>query len=444
MSASLSSVTRCFKIAAGFAATLVMSGLGACSQQSLNVTTGALPKGTGHNGNNVDILFMIDNSSSMTAMQDKLVAQLSMLTQAMQALPTGVPDVHIAVVSSDMGAPGDAAGSDGCTTVGNGGVFFNQPENTCTSTMLQLGATYVSDVGGVANYTGDLADVLSCLMPLGDRGCGFEQPLASVARALGADGQPAPSQNAGFLRDDAELAIILLTNEDDCSAPVNTKLFSLGDGGSGSQSLENPLGLGPLANYRCNEFGHLCVDPTSTKPQTLIEPPLNPPTDAQGPATSPSLALASCVSNDTVTGLLTPVSTFVRQIKSLKVDPDNQIVVGAIVAPPAPYTVSWQPSSGGSPGATGELWPQIEHSCGVAGDANTNPAATQTTADGSFGDPGVRITQWVQAFGSNGLTASICDGSYAAAFQAIAQKIGAHLEGPSTGLDASAGLDAGG
>ena len=59
------------------------------------------------NAPNVDILFMIDNSSSMTEMQNKLYTQLPTFVQTLQALPTP-PSLHVAVVSSDMGAPGDS------------------------------------------------------------------------------------------------------------------------------------------------------------------------------------------------------------------------------------------------------------------------------------------------------------------------------------------------
>jgi hypothetical protein len=83
-----------------------------------------------------------------------------------------------------------------------------------------------------------------------------------------------PAPNVGFLRPDAELAIILLTNEDDCSALPTTTLYSLN---GGPQSLKNALG--PVANYRCNQFGHLCRDANgSTSPDIVLsQPPLNPP-----------------------------------------------------------------------------------------------------------------------------------------------------------------------
>ncbi len=347
----------------------------------------------------VDILFMIDNSSSMTSMQQKLVAQIPTFLTSLQSADRPLSDFHIAVISSDLGAPGDSTSSIACTRAGDQGVFQSQPRGDCQDSGLAPGATYLSNVGGVANYTGQLTDVLGCITPLGANGCGFEHQLASVARALGADGQPAPAANAGFLRQDAELAIFLLTNEDDCSAPDDTTLYSLN---GQDQNLRNSLG--PIDNYRCNQFGHLCRNPAGADPTARIMPPLNPPAAAQGSGT-PSLALVDCASNDTSSGLLTPISKLVAEIKALKADP-SRITVGALVAPATPYTVAWSPAAGGN-NAAGELWPEIEHSCGPQGDVN--PLATEVTTDGSFGDPAVRITQWVQAFGDNGVLGSICD-----------------------------------
>ena len=174
-----------------------------------------------------------------------------------------------------MGAPGDSVGSIGCTIFGDQGQFQAAPHGDCTATGLDPGAMFISNSGGLANYTGQLSDVLTCIAALGSNGCGFEHQLASVARALGADGLPPPATNAGFLRDDAELAIILLSNEDDCSAPAGTTLYSLN---GFQQSQENPLG--PIANYRCNQFGHLCKDPQAADPDALVKPPQELPAHA--------------------------------------------------------------------------------------------------------------------------------------------------------------------
>jgi hypothetical protein len=72
----------------------------------------------------------------------------------------------------------------------------------------------------------------------------------------------------------------------------------------------------------------------------------------------------------------------------------------------------------------GELWPEIEHSCGAIGGDDVNPAASMNPTDGSFGDPAVRLAQFVGAFPQSVL-ASICNPSYASVAQTIAAKIAA-------------------
>src|SRR5207248_1058741 len=129
----------------------------------------------------LDVLFMIDNSSSMTEMQQKLAEQIPQFVTALENLPTGLPNIHIAVVSSDLGAPGDATSSIGCTSLGDQGNFQSSPRGNCTDTTLQNGATFISNVGGAVNYTGSLSDALQCIAGLGASGCGFEHQLASVA-----------------------------------------------------------------------------------------------------------------------------------------------------------------------------------------------------------------------------------------------------------------------
>jgi len=401
------------QVVAALAASFALAGTSGCEPQNRGVETESVTSAASASTNKVDILFMVDNSSSMTSMQQKMLLQIPIFIQSLQALPDGLPDLHLAVVSSDMGAPSDQGNAIGCSqSGGDNGAFQNQPRGTCAATSLLNGATFISDnaSGTTKNFTladpAGLSTVFQCIGLLGSNGCGFEHQLASVARALGADGQPAPATNQGFLRHDAELAIVFLTNEDDCSAPADTTLYSLN---GGPQSITNAMG--PIANYRCNQFGHLCADPTSALPSAFNPPPLNPPADYAGPASAPTLILTNCESNDTGTGLLTPVSQIVAGIKALKAQPSYDIVVSAIIAPATPYTVEWLPNNAISPA---EAWPDVEHSCG-------------SSADGSFGDPGVRIAQFVQAFGDNGVTTSICDSSYQPAFQIIASKIAAHL-----------------
>ena len=405
-------IARTYRRPAPLLLGLVLAGGGACT--SGNPELPANEQVTGAStapSNKVDVLFMVDNSSSMTSMQQKMLNEFPVFVQTLSAIPGGLPDLHLAVISSDLGAPSDV--DIMCTNTGNGGNFFFQPEGTCVGTTLQPGATFITDdaTGTTKNFSGadpaGLSNVFQCIALLGSAGCGFEHQLASVARALGADGSPAPSGNSGFLRPDAELAIVMLTNEDDCSAPVSPSgaplpIYSLE---GGDDSLSSPGG--PLGNYRCNGApygGHLCKDPTGADPNALAQPPLDVPADATG--NPPTVTFADCESDDTSSSELTTVSSFIAGIKALKGPTGPEIVVGAIMAPATPYIVAWQPGNGTS---ANELVPNIEHSCGP-------------TTDGSFGDPPVRIAQFVQAFGDNGVTQSICDSSFAPAFSLIASR----------------------
>jgi hypothetical protein len=371
----------------------------------------------------IDILFVLENWASTSEMQAKLYDQLPTFVNVLKVLPAPL-DLHVAVTTTDMGAPSDVMAELMTTAQGDNGAFQSAPRGSCINTTLMNGATFLADDGnGTTNFTDPMAKVLQCISLVGNKASSFGQPLAAAAHALGADnlvnGVPnPPATNVGFLRPDAYLAIIFLANQDDCSVPDGTELFSLN---GGEQNLANPLG--PLGHYRCNQFGHLCKDPASSNPQALIMPPLRPPSDAQGTALNPTLDLTDCQDNDQGTGLLIPVSTLVSQIKALKPDPDHQIIVSSISAPPTPYSVVWLPEYGGQNTQPGELWPEIEHSCGAAGGDDVNPLLTQNTTDGSFGDPGVRLAAFVNSF-SNSVLASICDASYASVAQVIATKVG--------------------
>ncbi len=366
--------------------------------------------------NNLDILFMVDNSSSMTQMQQKLLSQLPVFMQVLQALPMGLPSVHIAVVSSDMGAVSDQGTAIGCSQGGgDNGLFQVSPRGTCvTNNFTDPNAMFITDNSTGTEKNFSLADptgistVFQCIGLLGSSGCGFENQLNSIDHALGSDnydgnGNPQPpAANAGFVRNGAYLGIVMLTNEDDCSAPAGTDLYSLN---GGPQSISNAMG--PIANYRCNQFGHLCSDAGGP----LAPPPLNPPADATG--TPPAVTLTGCVSAENAAGArLTPVSKFVSDIKLLKKDPANQILVAAVTGADTPYIVHWIANKGQN---MDESWPELEHSC--------------TNADGSFADPGVRIAQFVHAFGTqNGVLASICDNNYQTSMSAIAMRIGALIK----------------
>src|SRR6185436_14894977 len=244
------------------------------------------------------------------------------------------PNLHLAIVSSDMGA-GDGSVASCDSNNGKNGIFQYTPRGTCTASGLNTGATFISDSGGVKNYTGTLESVFGCIAPLGEMGCGFEHQFAAITRALGVDGRgSAPAENQGFLRPGADLAIVLVTNEDDCSAIPTA---SPGDGPNGRVPLFDTGSntnmasqLGPPANFRCNEFGHLCRNDD-------ITPAAAPARSAPPNDVNAMVSYASCTSNDNLY-LLSVVDT-ANRLKTLKTDP-NKVIVAAITGPAAPYVVT--------------------------------------------------------------------------------------------------------
>jgi hypothetical protein len=415
----------------------VLASAACAPDHDLETRIGAVSATDGASPPNLDLLFVIDNSPGMAPMQAKLVDQIPSMMKGLNGIPAGSPSVHIAVISTDMGAHSDHPETTGCSEMGDDGAFQYQPRGTCTDTTLLGDKTYLATgVGGTFDgaTVSSLAGIVQCILPLGESGCQYVHPLAAVARALGADGAQAPASNAGFLRPDATLAIVILSNQDDCSSanPGQTGLYSYN---SGPDNLINSLG--PLTTYRCNEFGHLCKNPHS--PDMLQVPPES---STQGEGSPPTLDLTECTTNPA--GLLTTVQTFVDGIRALKPDPDRQIVVGLVAAPTAPYTVAWVPASDPSAPA-GQLWPEVEHSCGAAGSDDMNPNATDLATDGSFGDPSLRLTQFGGMFGANGVSGSVCSSDYATTMGSLTALLVSKLSEPSpiTGTAGTSGSGSG-
>ena len=169
---------------------------------------------------------MIDNSNSMDEKQASLMQHFQKFMDRLVDL-TPPLDMHIGIVTSDLGAGQFTPPS--CDRVGGDkGVLQNTPIGTTCATAQLIDAndhflTYVPDPAGgdpTTNFTGTIADAFSCYAALGVSGCGFEHQLASVRAAFDTAFDPCHPHtsctaelNAGFLRPDAALAIVLLTDE---------------------------------------------------------------------------------------------------------------------------------------------------------------------------------------------------------------------------------------
>lgn len=217
---------------------------------------------------NVDILFVISNFVSMREAQTRLLAGFPSLIAALRSEqlgpdPTGnpctasaragcaIPNVHLGVISSDLGA-GSYTIIPTCEVPGgDGGRLLSAPRIPgCTPPADR----YVRHVEGQTNLPGvgltdpirAVQEAFSCIAGLGTTGCSFGQALEAARRAL----SPEEDLNPGFLRDEALLVVVFLSNLDDCSAS-NPALFD-----PTQSELSDPLG--PLSEFRCFEFGVTC------------------------------------------------------------------------------------------------------------------------------------------------------------------------------------------
>ncbi len=161
----------------------------------------------------MDILFVIDDSGSMSEEQANLVSNFPRFIEVLDAYRTdaGNPlDYRIGVTTT---------GRDITTVVTFTG--FPIPPMTIMESgpfgaLLQPSSCGMSRKW-IESGDADVAGTFSCLANVGTSGSGTEMPLYMTEAALGP--RVADGSNAGFLRNDALLAVIVLTDEDDCSRP---------------------------------------------------------------------------------------------------------------------------------------------------------------------------------------------------------------------------------
>jgi hypothetical protein len=207
----------------------------------------------------VDLLFVIDNSNSMTGEQAQLRMQFPRL---MEALTTGlrstddtrpftpVRDLHVAVVSTDMGIPGVELRPSCHADGGDDGRLLNRVSPDTGLTCADSYPLFLTYQAGQSDPR-QLAQDFACVATLGTGGCGFEQQLEAPLKALtprvllDEQGQPSDVEpvrflateqartwgrgdldpqrggNFGFLRNDPNdpslLVVVLMTDEEDCS-----------------------------------------------------------------------------------------------------------------------------------------------------------------------------------------------------------------------------------
>jgi cysteine-rich repeat protein len=355
----------------------------------------------------VDVLFVVDNSGSMVEEQAQLQADISTFIAELRDPVHGLPDLHVGVTSTDLGTGmfqitycEDVGGDQGNLLTGS---CANPTGAPYLLDVAPQGCNITRDAGGSCtaddcaqqhcpegtltadattgcprcrNYSGvDLQEAFNCIAALGTLGCGFEQPLEAMHEALDQN-----TANAGFLRNESILAVMFLTDEDDCSAS-NPQIFD-------NSQTDIDSTLGPLTSYRCFEFGVTCDVNDRTHEGERH----------------------NCTPRSDADALLHPIDRYTSLLGDLR-DP-GRVVVSAIAGP----------VQGGGTVTIGRdeySQPELQYSC--------------TSEQGGGGAvPGVRLRALVEAVMPPAEMAdaygSICDGTYAIDLGAFAGAIRARMQ----------------
>jgi len=233
--------------------------------EKLDVGGGGTGNPTCNNGDvgctdQIDLLFVIDNSGTMGEEQINLARNFPLLIERLEGLTDSSgtevnPDVQIMVTTTDFGnplcTPFEPEGYDpsrgapintACTTrlqdftdlIGTN-MVPEACQNTCPNPVAPEGnfiafspegdnipdSVVPTDIDGDGEPDSPAAQALSCIGPQGINGCGYESPLENMLQAL----NPSAAWNSGpdgsnptpFLRPNALLAVAMVTDEADCS-----------------------------------------------------------------------------------------------------------------------------------------------------------------------------------------------------------------------------------
>lgn len=300
----------------------------------------------------LDILFVIDDSGSMGEEQISLATNFGRFVAVLESIEGGLPNLHLGVVSTNVGAGPYAI--SGCSGNGDDGMLQATPSSACEGPA----DAFIEDIavpgGRQRNYTGSLTETFGCIAKLGVDGCGFEQPLESMKRAL--DGR-----NPGFLRPDAYLLVVIISDEDDCSA-ADPSLFDPANGA-----------LGPLSSFRCFEEGVEC-DPDA--PRT------------PGPKNSCEPRTGSAYTAE--------LQPYVDFLKTLKEDP-SQVMVAGVFGDPSQVGVDL-----------------------IEGEPNLGASCSSSVGEAA---PPVRLAHFLQQFPQRNTQTSICNEDLSEALSLIAEQV---------------------
>lgn len=161
---------------------------------------------------NVDILFVIDDSGSMADNQDSLVASFPGFVKGIQDNLAFAESFHVGVVTSDA----YNGNEPGCQSIGS---LVTQTAGANSSN--QVCGPFSSGARFLDESEPMLGGKFACIGKVGNLGSDDEKMARAMLEALkpGVNDPSGGGCNGGFARQDSLLVIVLISDEDDAPEP---------------------------------------------------------------------------------------------------------------------------------------------------------------------------------------------------------------------------------
>ncbi|MCX4246861.1 vWA domain-containing protein [Paraliomyxa miuraensis] len=382
----------------------------------------------------VDILFVIDDSRSMAEEQATLARNFGPLLERLDRDDVRA-NYRIAITTTDDGHWLCGNGDEGAfqlssclgraddfrTTIdGQSRDFFQEAcAEICAYESIDVLPTttfsdptprprpWIESIDGVSNLPEGISpvDAFKCFAPQGVTGCGLEAPLETMRKGLTLTTDPTAPE-FGFVRPGAILAVVIVTDEADCSSRWDEVRDPWDKNGSQALWTEENIAKGQLTSEVCWFGGVHCEEsPDGTKECWAVDKA------ADGSETQ-----------DPSQAVLHPLDRYVDFLAKLEADkqvinPDQQLLVAVLTGVPSGY------DGGAIPYTDGDDAEFLRENGIGAGCASDNGKAA----------PPVRLAELADAFRADDDDVnlySVCEPDYSNAMSAIAAAIDQQVRPP--------------
>jgi hypothetical protein len=376
----------------------------------------------------VDVLFVIDNSGSMAQEQNALALAFGSFVEVLER-PEIAANYRIGFTTTDDGNPWceDTTPEAGALQLSScrgrldeflleGPAAKPFPEacvDTCPEQLTEITTRpsgidgdevvtprdWLERVQGGTNLPDgvDMVQAFGCVAPQGIEGCGYESPLESMSKALRRT-QTQDDPAYGFVRANAVLSIIHLTDEEDCSRNPDFDSIFLPEGNRVFWS--DPAAETPTSAV-CWNAGVVCE---GTSPYDCRAVDL----DVDG-------TLVEARDADEL-AVLRPTAGYIDELQELEsnkqiITPDQEVLVSVIAGVGSDGEAIYQDAAD----------PQFQADFGIG------PGCEGTMG---FAIPPVRLREFADAFavGDQRRIFSVCDEDYAPTLVTIAEGIAEQLK----------------